>query len=119
MSIAAPFQATGPSLLIAVTDAAQYVPLSNYDTILSSPSQALLTNLSTVNLWFAFFRKKADGTVDNTAPIAIPIAGTPASGIVILPGAIMTFSCPGAYFVGAIAGVAGPSSLIVVPGEGS
>lgn len=115
MSSITPFQVTGPTVLLGVTGSSQEVVVANSGTI-KDPSQVMVVNLSTNTVYVAF------GSVAGVVA-AIPVAGSPALGMPVLPNAIEVFSVPGGDGSGtriaAIAGVAGPSNVTFTPGEGS
>ena len=116
MSELSPFQPQGPTALLAVNATSQTIAVKKYGT------SKVPKFLQFVNLGGATVFVNMGMTPDVTA--AIPIAGTPASGLPIQAGSTVIYETAGGHnadgaYVAAIAASAGPFSLYITPGEGT
>lgn len=115
MSLASAFQASGPTVLLAVSAASQQIAIAQTGTI-KTPSTLRVYN-SSANVVYIAFGAAAPGPT-----AAIPVGGTPALGLPVAPGAVEVFTVPGGdgggTYIAAMAAVAGPSNVFLTPGEG-
>ncbi len=97
------FQPTGNTMLIAVTN-------TSADNTFTYTRQVLITNAGT-NMAFISFGATTQTTV-------IPVAGTPANGIPVLPGTQVSYTLPlNATHIGALT-ASSTTTLYVTGGEG-
>lgn len=98
------------SAALSVTSTSTATPIQ-VKGALNNATQRMIYNAGPNDCWLA------SGAADVVA--AIPAAGTPANGVAIPAGAVMTLSYPPNTYFAAVCAATKTATLYITPGEGS